>query len=150
VQCRTLPSGNVGQTITAAPGDKIECLGSTVVRGAYPIIDRVMRVAQIPPGSTAKLSFQAQMRGRLAVDNYGRYSVVLEATDDGGRKGHGIAHVDVMPPSDGRVYLQQTWSGFDASDEASTFPRVVVKLAEDKPVAKGATPRAEAAARHRK
>lgn len=137
VACRVAPSGALADTLSAAPGDTIDCEGTAAVRGVYPIVDRALRLSAIPVGSAAKLAFPAALRGRFTIDSYGRYTVKIEAVDDGGRKGRGVAHVDVMPPADGNVYLQQSWGGFDSADDMSTFPRVVLKLREEKAKAGG-------------
>jgi hypothetical protein len=117
-------SGSGSQEIFATPGETVECDARQEVRGVFAAVDRRWSFYEFPQGSSAKLLFDPSgMRVRFSVDNYGRYGVRFEVMDDGGRKGDATTAVVASPSKDG-LYMRLGWSGFNASDDPETFPRV--------------------------
>lgn len=121
-------------TLTAQPGDSVECELTANARGKFELVDKILSMRELPAGSTAKLNFaKGPLRGEFGVDVYGTYTVNAEAADEAGRRGKATATIDVKPPKTKDVLVQLVWAGFDLKDESDTFPRVNLRVAEEGP-----------------
>ena len=134
VNCRV----NNGQTwapkIAATPGDTVDCEMQAASRGRFALTDQALTLSELPGGSTAKLAYsKAPVRGSFVADVFGVYGVHGEATDDGDRRTHIVAQVEVLPPKTKDVLVQLVWTNFDASDDPETFPRVKLRAIEETP-----------------
>jgi len=133
VRCRVKTQQSWVPTLTAQPGDSVECEMNATLRGRFEIVDRVLSI-ELPPGSAAKLAFEkGPLRGEFGVDVYGTYAVHGEAADESGRRTKTTATIDVKPPKTKDVLVQLVWAGFAASEDADTFPRVNLRVAEEGP-----------------
>lgn len=134
VECRLAGAELWSTELEAQPGDMIECALSTSVRGSFELVDRLLSVAELPPGSSAKLAFKkGPDLARIELDVYGTYTLSAEAADEAGRRGKGSATIVVKPPKTEDVLVQLVWAGFDRKDESDTFPRVNLRVAEEGP-----------------
>lgn len=131
VECRIMGQTGAVDKLVAAPGQTINCDGLKSDPGsANAITERNWFLAQIAPGSTAKLKLSdASKSATFAVDAYGTYVLRHEVNDDEGRGGDMSATVDVPPPADALV-VQMGWSKITSGDDPSTFPRVELLGAE--------------------
>ncbi len=131
VKCRVNSGAAWLPTVSASPGDTVECETTADLRGKFAVIDKGIAIAELPPGSSAKLAFtQGAARGSFKADVFGRYKVRGEATDESNRKGSEVATIDCMPPKTRDVVAQLVWTNFDASDDPSTFPRVQLRATD--------------------
>lgn len=134
VECRLKGQQTWSPKIEAQPGDSIECTMTASAPGKFALVDKLLSVADLPAGSSAKLVFKkGAERGELAVDVYGTYGIMAEATDEAGRRGKASATIAVKPPKTKDVLVQLVWAGFDRNDTADTFPRVNLRIAEEGP-----------------
>ncbi len=132
VLCRQSGKMEWAKAITAQPGDTVECEITAVGRGKFALVDRLLRVHDLPAGSTAKLRFaKGPYRADLGIDVYGTYTVMAEAVDEAGRRGQATATIDVKPPKTKDVLVQLVWHGFDVGDEPDTFPRVNLRVTDE-------------------
>lgn len=134
VECRRKSEQTWAKSITAEPGDAVECELTAASRGRFEVIDRILSMGELPAGSSAKLAFaKGPLRGELGIDVYGTYTVNAEAVDEAGRHGKASATIEVKPPKTKDVLVQLVWAGFDIKDESDTFPRVNLRVAEEGP-----------------
>ncbi len=134
VECRKKNEESWTKAISADPGDTVECEATADARGRFELVDRVLRIGELPAGSSAKLVFaKGPHRGELTLDVYGKYLVMAEAADEIGRRGKAIATIEAKPPKTKDVLVQLVWAGFDRRDESDTFPRVNLRVAEEGP-----------------
>ena len=134
VECRLAKQETWATKVVAQPGDAVECELTASAPGKFALVDRVLSMADIPAGSTAKLAFRkGPTRGDFEVDVYGTYTVGAEAADEAGRRGKATATIEVAPPKTKDVLVQLVWAGFDIKDESDTFPRVNLRVAEEGP-----------------
>ena len=134
VECRLMNQQTWSTKVMAQPGDTLECALSATARGKFELVDKVLSMAELPAGSTAKLAFRkGPERAELEVDVYGTYTVHAEAADEAGRRGKATASIEVKPPKTKDVLVQLVWAGFDLRDESDTFPRVNLRVAEEGP-----------------
>ncbi len=132
VTCR-VGQGQWENKISAQPGETVECEAVPEVTGAFAIVDQAWHFTSIPGGSAAKMTFSKNnTHASFPVDGFGSYLVAFEVADEAGRKGTVQATVEVLPPKDGDTYVQFAWAHFDATDDPSTFPRVTLRITEDK------------------
>jgi len=133
VTCR-VGQGAWENKINAQPGETVECEAVPEVTGAFAIVDQSWHFASIPQGSAAKMTFSKNhTHTSFPVDGFGSYVVSFDVADEAGRRGSVQGTVEVLPPKDGDTYVQFAWAHFDASDDPSTFPRVTLRITEDKP-----------------
>jgi hypothetical protein len=133
IQCRSKAQKSWATTLSAQPGDTIECAMTATVRGRFEIIDKVLSI-DLPPGSSAKLAFaEGPLRGEFGIDVYGAYAVHAEAADESGRRSKSTATIDVRPPKTKDVLVQLVWAGFDVGQSSESFPRVNLRVAEEGP-----------------
>ncbi len=131
VKCRVNDTPAWNARVVAQPGDKVDCEMSAETRGKFAITDSVLTLADLPAGSTAKLSYsRAPLRGAFPVDVFGSYGLRAEATDEAGRKTQATATVDALPPKTRDVVVQLVWTNYDVSDDPDTFPRVKLRAIE--------------------
>jgi hypothetical protein len=134
VECRLPKEQTWSKTVSAQPGDTVECTMTAASHGTFELVDRSLSMSAVPPGSTAKLAFKSgAQRGEIELDVYGTYLVFAEAADEGGRRGSATATIEVKPPKTKDVLVQLVWAGFDRSDTPDTFPRVNLRVAEEGP-----------------
>ena len=134
VECRLKNKETWSAKLEAQPGDAVECKMTATARGKFELVDKLLTIAELPPGSTSKLAFkQGAERGGFDVDVYGTYTMMAEAADEAGRRGKSVATIDVKPPKTKDVLVQLVWAGFDRTDVADTFPRVNLRVAEEGP-----------------
>jgi hypothetical protein len=132
VKCRAGDAPTWNAQLTAEPGETVDCELTAEANGRFALVDRVMTLPSLPPGSAAKLAYtRAPTRGQFVVDVFGTYVVRGEATDEGGRTSEIFAKIDATPPSTSDVYVQLVWTNFDPSDDPDTFPRVRLRAQED-------------------
>jgi hypothetical protein len=132
VVCRESSKQDWAKAITAQPGDIVECELTAMARGKFALVDKSLRVDDLPAGSSAKLRFaKGPHRAELEIDVYGTYAVVAEAVDEAGRRGKATATIDVKPPKTKDVLVQLVWTGFDLTDESDTFPRVNLRVTDE-------------------
>jgi hypothetical protein len=125
VTCRVGDTAQWTTAVKAQPGETVECMMTAAARGRFEVTDTVIHLAELPGGSSAKLSYpKGPARGSFTVDVFGKYSVRGEATDEAGRKTTQIATIDALPPKSNDVIVQLVWNNFDVSDDPETFPRV--------------------------
>lgn len=135
VECRHANADAWSRKLTADPGDTVECLLKTSAQGKFELVDRLLGVAELPPGSASKLAFtKGPERASMELDVYGTYLMFAEATDEAGRRGKGTASIEVRPPKTKDVLVQLAWTGFDRKDESNTFPRVNLRVADEGPL----------------
>lgn len=138
VNCRANAAPAWTPKVSAAPGDKVECEMSAETRGRFAIVESAIALGELPGGSAAKLAYtKGTLRGAFDVDVFGSYVVKAEAKDEAGRITSVNATVDVLPPKTKDVLVQLVWTGFDANDDPSTFPRVKLRATEETRDAKG-------------
>lgn len=131
VHCRVNDTQGWNESVSAQPGDHVDCTTNAEPRGKFAITDRALTLGGLPPGSTSKLAYSsAPVRGMFPIDAFGTYTVRAEATDDSGRKAFATATVTALPPKSKDVMVQLAWTNFDAIDEADTFPRVKLRAIE--------------------
>lgn len=134
VECRLTNKDTWSTKLEAQPGDAVECALTATARGKFELVDKVLGMADLPAGSTAKLAFKkGPERGVMELDVYGTYRVTAEAADEAGRRGKASATIDVKPPKTKDVLVQLVWAGFDRADMPDTFPRVNLRVAEEGP-----------------
>ena len=134
VQCRLTNQQTWSPKIEAQPGDAVECTMTASARGKFELVDKLLSMAELPPGSTSKMAFKkGSERAELEVDVYGTYTITAEAADEAGRRGKASATIEVKPPKTKDVLVQLVWAGFDRTDVADTFPRVNLRVAEEGP-----------------
>ncbi|MBS2017311.1 MAG: hypothetical protein JST00_30790 [Deltaproteobacteria bacterium] len=134
IQCRVGEGKTWGQKLAAQPGETIECEMSAEARGKFALVDSVLTLADLPGGSTAKLTYtKGAARGTFGIDVFGTYSVRAEAADDSGRRTHALATIEVKPPKSKDIIVQLVWSNFDVGDDPDTFPRLSLKAIETGP-----------------
>lgn len=134
VECRLKSQQTWSAKLEAQPGDAVECMMTATARGRFELVDKLLSIAELPPGSTSKLAFKSSAeRGEFDVDVYGTYTLMAEAADEAGRRGKSTATIDVKPPKTKDVLVQLVWAGFDRTDVADTFPRVNLRVAEEGP-----------------
>jgi hypothetical protein len=134
IQCRASKTAPWGAKLAAKTGDVVECEQSSTVTGKYTLIDQGLSLAELPPGSNARLAFsKTPGRATLALDSYGTYAVRAEAIDEGGRRGQATAFIDVPPKKTRDVLLQLTWSSVTAGDYTLPPPRVVLRVIQEGP-----------------
>ena len=131
LNCRANAAPAWTPKVSAAPGDKVECEMSAETRGRFAIVESAVALGELPGGSAAKLAYtKGTLRGAFDVDVFGSYVVRAEAKDESGRITSVNATVDVVPPKTKDVLVQLVWTGFDANDDPSTFPRVKLRATE--------------------
>lgn len=134
VECRIENQPTWATKLEAQPADTVECALSATERGKFALVDKLLTMGELPPGSSAKLAFnKGPERGQFDIDVYGAYTVNAEAADEAGRRGKGSATIEVKPPKTKDVLVQLVWAGFDRKDESDTFPRVNLRVAEEGP-----------------
>jgi len=134
IACRPAKGETWGAKLTAKTGEVVECELSSTVTGKYPLVDQGLSLAELPPGSNAKLAFsKIPGRATLAVDTFGTYAVRAEATDEGGRRGLATAYIDVPPKRTRDVLIQLTWSSVTAGDYTLPPPRVILRVTQEGP-----------------
>lgn len=128
VSCRLAGSTAWTTKLSAKTADRIECTLTVTAAGRFPIVERELTLAEVPPGSTAKLAFpKAPLRGNFVADTFGTYIVRGEATDDSGRKGVSDVMIEVAPPRSREPLVRMVWTAFDPGDDPETFPRVELR-----------------------
>jgi hypothetical protein len=134
VECRLKNQQTWANKITAQPGETVECTLSASARGRFELVDKILSMTELPPGSTSKLIFRkGSERAEMELDVYGTYMVMAEAADEVGRRGRAAATIEVKPPKTKDVLVQLAWAGFDRTDMPDTFPRVNLRVAEEGP-----------------
>lgn len=134
VECRLARQQTWSNKLTAQTGDTVECALTATARGKFELVDKFLSIAELPPESTSKLAFKkGPERAEMVVDVYGTYTIAAEAADEAGRRGKGVATIDVTPPKTKDVLVQLVWDGFDRADMPETFPRVNLRIAEEGP-----------------
>jgi hypothetical protein len=134
IECRLTNQQTWAPKVSAQPGDSVECTLTASAQGKFELIDKNLSMAELPPGSTAKLIFRkGSERGEIEVDVYGKYTVMAEAADEAGRRGKATATIEVEPPKTKDVLVQLAWTNFDVKDVSDTFPRVNLRVAEEGP-----------------
>jgi hypothetical protein len=142
VQCRVNDTPRWGAKLAAQPGDAIDCEMSAASRGKFALIDNVLSLGELPPGSSAKLAYaRGPGRGAFTLDVFGAYSVRAEASDEMGRRSTAVATIDALPPKTKDVLVQLVWTNFDVSDDPETFPRVKLRAFESETSVKNKTPK---------
>lgn len=127
VRCRTGESKDWTTKIDAQPGDVVDCEMTVQTRGKFAVIDRSLLLSDVPGGSTAKLAYdKGPVRAKFRIDVFGTYLVRGEATDESGRKGTSQVEVTAAPGKTKDAVVQLVWTGFDASDDPDTFPRLTL------------------------
>jgi hypothetical protein len=128
LKCRLNDGAAWTPDVTAQPGDKVECEMGAETRGKFALVDNVLSLGDLPAGSSTKLAYtRGSARGAFTVDVFGAYTVRAESTDEAGRKGLVVAHVEAVPPKTRDVLVQLVWSNFDPKDDPATFPRVKLR-----------------------
>lgn len=118
-------------TLSAQPGDTIECELTAESRGRFELVDRMLQLGELPAGSSAKLTFaKGPTRASVGLDVYGTYNVRAEVADEGGRHANATATIDAKPPKTKDLLVQLVWTNFDLRDEPDTFPRTTLRVAE--------------------
>lgn len=131
VKCRVAGESSWRPSVSAQPGDTVECTMAATSRGKFAIVDRVLRLDELPGGSTAKLAYaEGPTRGSLPIDVFGAFTVRGEASDDGGRRSTAVAKIEAQPPKSIDPLVHVVWSNFDVSDDPDTFPRVVLEATD--------------------
>lgn len=131
VRCRVGETAAWSEDLRAQPGDTVECEISAEQRGSFAIVDRVVSIAELPGGSAAKLAYTSgSIRGKIALDVFGTYTVRAEARDESGRRGESIAKIEALPPKTKDALVQLVWTNFDLMDDPETFPRVKLRASE--------------------
>lgn len=135
IACRLATAQNWLSKMTAKSGDIVECELSSTVEGKYALVDQMLSLVDIPPGSKAKLAFskRSTTRATLALDAFGTYVIRAEATDEAGRKGQATARIDVAPKKTRDVLVQLSWADLDEGDPATPLPRVLLRVAQEGP-----------------
>lgn len=132
VKCRPANGQNWSESLTAQPGDVVECEVTAESRGKFAVVDRVLSIGELPGGSTAKLQYtRGPTRVSFPVDVFGTYALRGEATDESGRRVSTIAKIEALPPRTKDLIVQLVWTNFDRSDDPDTFPRVKLRAQED-------------------
>ncbi len=130
------PPAPVPGRVTARVGDAVECEQTSSAQGKYPLVDQMLSIQDLPPGSNAKLAFKkgaGSTRATITLDSFGTYAIRAEATDEAGRKGHATAILDVLPKKTRDVIVQLTWQDVDLGDYANSAPRVLLRVAQEGP-----------------
>lgn len=136
VKCRLASGQTWTEKVSASPGDQVECEAETKATGAFAVVDKSWHFAELPGGSTTKMTFSREnTRVAFTVDIFGNYRPVFEVADEADRRGTATGVVEVLPPKSSDPFVQMLWAGFDASDDPSTFPRVEL-FAKDMPLTK--------------
>lgn len=136
ITCRLGKDGAPGGHLTAKVGDVIECEQTSNAQGKYPLVDQMLSIQDLPPGSNAKLAFKkggGATKAALSLDTSGTYAIRAEASDEAGRTGHATAIIDVTPKKSRDVVLQLTWKNVDLGDYGNTTPRVLLRVAAEGP-----------------
>jgi hypothetical protein len=135
IACRLATAQTWSSKMTAKSGDVVECELSSTLEGKYALVDQMLSLVDIPPGSKAKLAFskRSTTRATLALDAFGTYAIRAEATDEAGRKGQATARIDVVPKKTRDVLLQLSWADLDEGDPATPLPRVLLRVAQEGP-----------------
>lgn len=134
IGCRVAAAQSWSSKMTAKTGDLIECELSSIARGKYELVDQLLTLADLPPGSKTKLTFtKGSTRATLALDQFGTYAVRAEATDEAGRKGRATALIDVLPKKTRDVLLQLAWTDLDTGDLNAPSPRVLLRVTQEGP-----------------
>lgn len=132
VNCRVEKSTSSNSKLEVPIGSKIECEAKTETTGKASLMDHDWRFTSIPAGSATKLTFHGDRDSvSFPADTFGRYIVRFDIHDDSGRRGSAVGEIDVPPPKTSDPFVQLAWSGFEASDDPSTFPRVALKASHD-------------------
>jgi hypothetical protein len=130
-ECRIAGAEKWAPSLSAQPGDAVECMMNATSHGKFEIIEKILSMGDLPAGSSAKLKYnKGSERGIFEVDVYGTYKIKAEAADEGGRHASATASIDVKPPKTKDVLVQLVWSGFDVKDYADAFPRVNLRVQE--------------------
>lgn len=125
VKCGTEGSSDMKAELEAAPGDLIECHADVALKGTFAIVERTWNLQDAPKGTAAKLNYDPSgARTSFMTDVFGRYAVRYDVVDDAGRRTKANAVITIPPPKSDNPFVQLAWSGFDASDDPATFPRV--------------------------
>jgi hypothetical protein len=136
IGCRLAAAQTWAPKLTAKAGDVVECELSSIARGKYVLIDQMLSLQDLPPGSNAKLAFsKGTTRATIALDTFGTYAIRAEATDEAGRKGRASALIDVLPKKTRDVLLQVSWTDVDTADANARMPRVLLRVAQEGPKA---------------
>jgi hypothetical protein len=142
VQCRVNDTPRWAAKVAAQPGDAIDCEMSAASRGKFALIDNVLSLGELPPGSSAKLAYaRGPGRGAFTLDVFGAYTVRAEASDEMGRRSTASATIDALPPKTNDVLVQLVWTNFDVSDDPETFPRVKLRAFDGDTPPKAKTPK---------
>jgi hypothetical protein len=132
VECRLREQQTWAAKVVAQPGDAVECELTTTSGGKFELIDRLLSI-DLPAGSSAKLAFKkGPLRGEMGIDVYGTYTVIGEAADEMGRHAKASATIDVKPPATKDVLVQLVWAGFERGDNSDNFPRVNLRVSDEK------------------
>ena len=137
VKCRLANGQSWTEKIAVNPGEQVECEATTQATGAFAVVDKNWQFAELPGGSTTKMTFSREnTRVSFTPDIFGNYRPVFEVADEADRRGTAAGMVEVLPPKSTDPFVQMLWAGFDASDDPSTFPRVEL-FARDMPLSRG-------------
>ncbi|MBN9166581.1 MAG: hypothetical protein J0I07_36945, partial [Myxococcales bacterium] len=72
IECRLTHQQAWTNKLTAQPGDAVECALTATARGKFELVDKLLSMAELPPGSTSKLAFKkSSERAEMEVDVYG-------------------------------------------------------------------------------
>ncbi len=134
ILCRAAAAESWSAKLTAKAGDVVECELSSIVKGKYELVDQLLTLSDLPPGSKSKLRFtKGSTRATLALDQFGTYAVRAEATDEAGRKGHATAVIEVIPKKTRDTLLRLTWEDLDLGELSTPLPRVLLRVAQEGP-----------------
>lgn len=135
IACRLATAQTWSSRMTAKAGDIVECELSSTLEGKYALVDQMLSLVDIPPGSKAKLAFSkgSTTRATLALDAFGTYVIRAEGTDEAGRKSHATALIDVVPKKTRDVLVQLSWADLDEGEPQMPLPRVLLRVAQEGP-----------------
>jgi hypothetical protein len=130
VVCRVAGSGTPGAaTLTARPGQKIDCDSSQSKSPNGPIVDRSWQLAGAPPGSTTKLTLGRRSLGiTFFLDAWGTYRIGLEVRNRT-RAASAVAVIEAPPPDAG-IPVELQWTKVNRNDDPSMYPRVHLHVAD--------------------
>ncbi len=132
VNCRVEKSTTSNKKLEVPLGSVVECEANVEATGKFALMDHDWRFTSIPAGSATKMTFHGDRESiSFPADTFGRFIVRFDVRDDSGRRGSAVGEIDVPPPKTSDPFVQMAWSGFEASDDPSTFPRVALTASHD-------------------
>jgi len=123
------PAGDMTTSMSAAPGDVVECDGTKVTTKVGYVVERNWFFERKPKDSFAQFTIDdSHVHAKFTVDALGEYRVRMEAEDDRRKSGSKQVEIDVVPPSDTQV-IQVGWTLADGSDPKK-LPKFTPRLVQ--------------------